>query len=166
MNTILKVIKKIGEVMITLILIAILLDICLQVLSRLLPGNSISWTIELGEILMVYLVWLGICVVSVGNGHIAIDLLYNKFPPKMKRTLHTVNAVVTIAYLVVLSWFTYSVLQQYIMFSKKTVLLSISMYWVRFPLFVGCILMAFVTVVKEIQYFRQNPSTESNKEIV
>ena len=72
MNTILKAIKKIGEVMITLILIAIFLDICLQVLSRLLPGNSISWTIELGEILMVYLVWLGICVVSVANGHITI----------------------------------------------------------------------------------------------
>ena len=83
----------------------------------------------------------------------------------MRRALHTVNAAVIVAYLVVLSWFTYGVLQQYIRLSNKTVLLNISMYWVRFPLLVGCILMAFVTVIKEIQYFRQGPSTESNKEI-
>lgn len=155
MKKFLDLLKKVDTIIITILVFALFLIIGLQILSRLLPGNAISWTIELGEILMVYMVWLGIASVACEDGHTKVDLLYRKFPPKAQHIAHTVGSALTVLYLLLLAWFVVGAINQYLTLNQGTVLLNINMAWVRLPLLVGSLLMAVTVILKEIEFYRE-----------
>lgn len=155
MKKVINILKQLDLILITLLLFSILVVICMQVLSRILPGNAISWTIELGEILLVYMVWLGIAAIARANGHTRIDLLYQKLSARAQCVLHIIGSLCTVAYLGILAWFTIGAMQQYIRLNASTTLLRINMLWVRLPILLGSIHMAIVVIVKEILRCRE-----------
>ena len=137
-----------------IILLAIVVVVFLQVLSRTLPGSAISWTVELGEILLGALVWFGIGVGVTNNSHVGFDLLVRRFSPKWKKYFALWNLNLFIVYLVLLGFFTLQLLAFYQKLSARTTILQIGMFWVRLPILIGCFLTFIRLVIKQVRVIR------------
>ncbi|WHH59096.1 TRAP transporter small permease [Petroclostridium sp. X23] len=154
MNKIINFIKNIDVYIGPIILLAILIDVFLQVVSRVLPGNSISWTVEVGEMLLGALIWFGLSVGVATNGHVAFDLLVKKFPPKTRKIFGIIANGFFIAHVVLLGSFTWTLLEYYTKLGSKSTILGISMFWVRMPILLGCIFTLIRLLVKEYRIIR------------
>jgi TRAP-type C4-dicarboxylate transport system permease small subunit len=153
-NIIFRVLDGIEAALSPIILLIIFIDVVLQVVSRMLPGNAVSWTVELGEILLGALIWLSIGIGVSKNSHIGFDLLVRRFSPKWRKILGLWNLNLFIFYMVLLSIFTIQLLGFYQKLSAKSTILQIGMFWVRIPILIGCILAVIRLVIKEIRVIR------------
>ncbi|MDK2933947.1 MAG: C4-dicarboxylate transporter, DctQ subunit [Clostridiales bacterium] len=159
LSKLVKIIKNIDVYIGPIVLLMILIDVILQVVSRLLPGNAISWTVEVGEMLLGALIWLGISVGVLKNAHVGFDLIVKKFPPKIKKAFGLVDNTLFIVYLILLGSFTVQLLYYYTKLGSKSTILGISMFWVRMPILIGCILTTIRLLIKQYRVLR-------NQEIV
>ncbi|MDR1317771.1 MAG: TRAP transporter small permease subunit, partial [Spirochaetales bacterium] len=74
MKTKISALFRIDEVISAVLLICIFIDVALQVISRLTPGNAIFWTVEMGEILLAALIWMSVGPAVLRNSHVRFDL--------------------------------------------------------------------------------------------
>lgn len=136
-----------------LILFAILVVVFLQIMSRILPGNTISWTLEVSEMLLGALIWINISAGIISGAHVSFDLVVRRLPRKAQKFMVLVNNGVFIAYLVLLGAFTVQVLDYYLVLGAKSTILQISMFWVRMPILIGCVLTVIRLCIKEYRVF-------------
>jgi TRAP-type C4-dicarboxylate transport system permease small subunit len=136
---------NLGPVIVLLILIVVIL----QVLSRVLPGNAISWTVEVGEMLLGALIWLVISAGVLENAHVGFDLVTKKLSPGFKKYFGLLSNALFIGYLVILAVFTYQLLGYYCKIDSRSTILGISMFWVRMPILIGCAFTIIRLLTKE-----------------
>lgn len=136
-----------------LLLFVILVVVFLQIMSRVLPGNTISWTLEVSEMLLGALIWLNISVGIVSGAHVSFDLIVRRLPHKAQKFVVLLNNAIFIAYLVLLAAFTIQVLDYYLVLGAKSTILQISMFWVRMPILIGCVLTIVRLCIKEYRIF-------------
>ena len=134
-----------------IILFIIFADVFMQVLSRIIPGNAISWTVEVGEILLGALIWFGISTGVKMNSHVGFDLIVGGVNARWKKYLGIWNILVFIVYLVLLGTFTVELLRYYQKLDSKSTILRISMFWVRLPILLGCVMTSIRLVVKLVK---------------
>ena len=136
-----------------LLLFVILVVVFLQIMSRVLPGNTISWTLEVSEMLLGALIWLNISVGIISGAHVSFDLVVRRLPHKAQKFVVLLNNAIFIAYLVLLAAFTIQVLDYYLVLGAKSTILQISMFWVRMPILIGCVLTIVRLCIKEYRIF-------------
>ena len=136
-----------------LLLFVILVVVFLQIMSRVLPGNTISWTLEVSEMLLGALIWLNISVGIISGAHVSFDLVVRRLPHKAQKFVVLLNNAIFIVYLVLLAAFTIQVLDYYLVLGAKSTILQISMFWVRMPILVGCVLTIIRLCIKEYRIF-------------
>jgi TRAP-type C4-dicarboxylate transport system permease small subunit len=136
-----------------LLLFVIMVVVFLQIMSRILPGNAISWTLEVSEMLLGALIWLNISVGIISGAHVSFDLIVRRLPHKMQKFMVLLNNAIFIAYLVLLAAFTVQVLNYYLILGSKSTILQISMFWVRMPILIGCIVTIIRLCIKEYRIF-------------
>lgn len=156
--------KKIDVFLPTFILLMILIDVILQILSRVLPGNSISWTVELGQMLLGGLIWLGISSGIKEGAHVNFDLIINKFTPKRKKIVEFINNSFFIIYFILLGIFTVQLLYYYTAYDSRSTILRVSMFWVRLPILVGCVFGVIRMVIKQIELVKGKGEYQINEE--
>lgn len=137
-HLVLRFLDAIDTTVTTLIIVFLFLDVCLQVLTRIIPGNAISWTNEMGEILLGALIWFGVSAATRVNGHIGFDLFVARLSPRNKRIMGAINTALFIVYLAILGYLTWGLMQRYIRFNQATPILRINYFWVRLPILIGC----------------------------
>ncbi len=131
------------------ILVIAFVDVLLQILSRVLPGNALPWTIEVGEMLLGFMIWFGISVAARNNNHIGFDLLVRNFPEAAKRVLGLIGINLFIFYLGWLGLATIELLQHYQKFESRTTILQMHMFWVRLPILIGCVSTIIRLAIKD-----------------
>ena len=136
-----------------LLLFVILVVVFLQIMSRVLPGNTISWTLEVSEMLLGALIWLNISVGIISGAHVSFDLVVRRLPHKAQKFVVLLNNAIFIVYLVLLAAFTVQVLDYYLVLGAKSTILQISMFWVRMPILVGCVLTIIRLCLTEYRFF-------------
>ncbi len=153
-STFVRIVEAVEGVIGPLILVIIFVDVFLQVLSRMIPGNAISWTVELGEILLGALIWFGMSTGVKMNTHVGFDLVIRSVNRTWKKRLGIWNILVFIVYLVLLGVFTAQLLKYYQKLDSKSTILQISMFWVRMPILVGCVMTSIRLIVKLVNVVR------------
>lgn len=136
-----------------LLLFVILVVVFLQIMSRVLPGNTISWTMEVAEMLLGALIWLNISVGVISGAHVSFDLIVRRLPHKLQKFAVLLNNAIFILYLVLLAAFTIQVLDYYLVLGAKSTILQISMFWVRMPILIGCVVTIIRLCIKEYRIF-------------
>lgn len=106
--------------------VALLLVVSLQVLSRYLPFH-ILWTDELARLLFVWFAMLSIALAYIENKHLSIELLYDKFGPRVQNILDYFAMIIVLAVAVLLSYTGIKLLQ--VVAIQKAPMLRISMAW-------------------------------------
>lgn len=145
-----KAISRIDYFLIAILVTAIFVDVMLQVLGRLTPGSSFSWTVEMGQILLGALIWLGISVGVREGTHVSFDMLVERLPKKVQDVIRIVDDVCFIVYLVCLCYFSYTMISTYFRLGKMSSLLHVNIGYLRLPMLIGSAFGALVLVIKVI----------------
>ncbi|HWP51701.1 MAG TPA: TRAP transporter small permease [Clostridia bacterium] len=70
----------------------------IQVVSRYVFNNAITWAEELAVIMFVWLIYLGVAGAVTKRKHLKIDALINAVPFKVKRVLLILDNLITFAF--------------------------------------------------------------------
>jgi TRAP-type C4-dicarboxylate transport system permease small subunit len=73
-----------------------------QVVSRYVFSYSFAWVEELARYLMIWMAFFGAAALFKDDSHIRMDLVYNKFPHKVRSCLSLLFGLSQIAFLVML----------------------------------------------------------------
>ncbi|WP_086475567.1 MULTISPECIES: TRAP transporter small permease [Arenibacter] len=91
MQTIYSTLNKIIEGMLVLIFSLLVLDVVWQVASRYIIGQSSSFTEEFARFSLIWLTVLGAAYINgQPEGHLSMDFLLGKLPPKRQYKRHRV----------------------------------------------------------------------------
>jgi TRAP-type C4-dicarboxylate transport system permease small subunit len=132
-----------------IVLAIVFVVVLLQILSRVLPGNALPWTLEVGEALLGFIIWFGISVAARNNNHVSFDLLVRRFPPRAKRIIGLIGINLFILYLAWLGMATIELLLHYQRFESRTTILQVNMLWVRLPILIGCLATIIRLAIKD-----------------
>jgi C4-dicarboxylate transporter, DctQ subunit len=88
-----------------ILLVLITLAICAEIVTRWLFNFSNIWLIELSEITLLYVTFLGAAWVLGNDGHVTLDVLLNLMSPDGRRRLHFVLSIVGAIACFMLVWF-------------------------------------------------------------
>ena len=159
MNRVWHFLKNIDGIVGFSLLFVIMVVVALQVLSRVLPGNTISWTLDVSEMLLGALIWINISAGIMSGAHVSFDLIVRKLPHKAQKFMVLLNNAIFIVYLVLLGAFTVQILDYYLVLGAKSTILQINMFWVRLPILVGCIMTVVRLGIKEYRIFTDKETT-------
>lgn len=73
------------------VLLAIVIIVSAQVISRKFLGSSIRWSEEVGRLLMVWMAFISMAIGIQRGLHVSIQLFFNKFPKPMQRVLNKIS---------------------------------------------------------------------------
>jgi TRAP-type C4-dicarboxylate transport system permease small subunit len=76
-----------------------------NVVLRYLSNQSLIWVEELTQYQMIWITWLGAGLGLREGRHVAVDLLQDRLPASVRRTLRSAIAVVMLGFLAALAWF-------------------------------------------------------------
>ena len=85
-------------------LVAMTLVTVVDVGGRYLFNRPLPGALELSELLMVFLVFGAFAVTELRNGHVDIDVVVNKMPPRARAFSETVAAVLSTAFWGAITW--------------------------------------------------------------
>lgn len=86
------------------LIIAVMAFTVYNVLGRWLFGAPLRGTVELTELAMIGIVYLGLAYAQHRDQHIAVGLLYQRFRPRIRVWLDVFSAVLSIFVLALLAW--------------------------------------------------------------
>jgi TRAP-type C4-dicarboxylate transport system permease small subunit len=71
---------------------------------RYLVNHPIAGTFELTEFLLVILASFGFAYTALQNGHVTVDLVIERFSPKIQAVIDTITSLISIGVFVTVTW--------------------------------------------------------------
>ncbi len=108
--------------------------------ARKTIGFSILGTIDLTQLAQVSCVFLVLPLVFLRESHIAVDFVTERFPPRVQAAVHAVSALLGVALLAAILWYSWEQAAIQVRQGDRSVTLGIPMalYWA--PLLLGSLL--------------------------
>ncbi|HHV58230.1 MAG TPA: TRAP transporter small permease [Firmicutes bacterium] len=103
MNAPVRILEKLLDGLTVLILILLVVLVALQVVFRFI-GFAAPWTEEMARFAFVYITFLGAVLALKERSHIVIDVLVDRLPSTVRRTMGIVFGAVVAAFLLLVIW--------------------------------------------------------------
>jgi C4-dicarboxylate transporter, DctQ subunit len=87
------------------IIIFIMISVTVDVTLRFLFSRPLDWTLDISQILLLYIPFLSAAWVLRKDGHIRIDILFDLFPIRMRNVLNNVNAILGALIFLLITWY-------------------------------------------------------------
>jgi C4-dicarboxylate transporter, DctQ subunit len=87
------------------LMVLITVAICVEILTRWLFGITNIWLVELSEIMLLYIAFLGAAWVLGKDAHVSLDVFLNRLRAKSQRRLHVALSILGATACFVLVWF-------------------------------------------------------------
>ena len=81
-----------------------MLIVFIDVFLRYIFNSPFVGSVEIVEIMMVLVIALGIAHTGINKGHISVDLLVSRFPPKVQAAVDVFNFLVATLIFSIMSW--------------------------------------------------------------
>ena len=91
---------RLGSIILMLMMITVFVDVFL----RYIFNSPLVGSVEIVETMMVLIVALGITYTGINKGHISVDLLVSRFPPKVQAAIDIFNFLVATIIFSIMSW--------------------------------------------------------------
>lgn len=147
MGTVLNAIKKIEMFVGTLFITLIVLLVFTAAVVRWV-GFPVAWSIDVAQLLFGWVVFLGADIALKNDSHIGVDMIVNKFPFKIRKTIKIINYLCIQAFLLVIIYYGINLSIQNYERLFNTLKLSYSYATVSVP--IGCALM-FLTMCGKLK---------------
>jgi TRAP-type C4-dicarboxylate transport system permease small subunit len=96
MNKLIEKYEKVLDWLTSAILVALLLIVLAQIVSRYVFNSSLSWTEEAARYLMIWGVLLGAGLAYLNGYLISIEIFIDRFPAPLRRVIHVVNRLLSL----------------------------------------------------------------------
>jgi TRAP-type transport system small permease protein len=128
-----------------------------NILGRWTMGRPVRGSVELTEIGMVAIVFLGLAYAQVREDHIRVDLVYERMGPRGRRLLGLFAAVVSLITVLALTWRLYDYVRVLEASRRTTSALSIPLFWVGWVAVVGSLIYAVGVLVTGFRRASDDP---------
>ena len=125
--------------------------ITVDVILRNTVGKPILGSYELIQFLMVITIFFAVPYTAIHDGHVTVDLVYERFPPKMRSVIDFLANLFSLGLFILICW--QSVVQGFYIYQSKqvTLALGIPIFGLLFIVALGCALLCLVLVSNLMQ---------------
>lgn len=126
--------------------------------ARKTVGFSILGTIDITQLAQVGCVFLALPLVFLRESHIAVDFITERFPPRVQAAVHAVSALLGVALLAAILWYSWEQAAIQVRQGDRSVTLGIPMAFYWGPLLLGTALSiaaSFFVFIKAIIKLRK-----------
>jgi TRAP-type C4-dicarboxylate transport system permease small subunit len=154
-SRIVAILERVEEALLVFVLTAMVATIGAQVLARYVFNVPLSWTEELARYLFIWLVFLGASQAMRRNEHIAVGLLADRLPFRVRQINTVLLDGLVAGFLLMLVIMGWRVVQ--VVAPLQSIALKVSMAVVYLPLVVGGAVMVLRTVAHMVKVIRHGP---------
>ena len=149
---------RVEEVLAQTILVTLAFVVLFYVVARafLTSFFSVSWALELGSLLLLWLVMLGASIAERENLHLRVDLLQSVLPGRIHRVLELFGAVLGAIFLAIIIWQAIPIISKDLRNSMLSLPLPLAV--VQLAVLVGATLMLFHLIVRRFLHLTDRPS--------
>ncbi|HJV98802.1 MAG TPA: TRAP transporter large permease subunit [Arthrobacter sp.] len=127
-------------------IIAELLVILLNIMVRVITGDSVLWTQEASEIALLTIAFIGGAIAYPKGAHMSVQALIMRLPATWKPYLAAlVDCLVLVMSAGTFALFVPTLIQQ---IEEKTPILQLPVFWVSLPFSIGMLLIAWFAILK------------------
>lgn len=149
------VLERIEEAVLVLVLTSMVAAIGAQVLARYVFNVPFSWTEELARFLFMWLVFLGASQALRRHEHIAVGLLVDRLPLRLRQLVIVLLNGLIASFLVVVVLQGWKVVG--VVAPLKSIALKVTMAVFYLPLVVGSAIMLVRILVQTVNVIRHGP---------
>ena len=164
-RTIERVVQGASYAMGVLLLFAILINFA-NVIGRYVFLRPLVWGEEIILYTTIWTVFIGVAVVAWRNVHLRMDVIYELFPPLLKRVVAVLITLVTLwlcGQIIVIAWRVISLLQ---LNNQRTPAAGIPIFLIYYAIPVGFALTAVVALVYLAGYLTGTRRVEEERSLV
>ncbi|UOM32734.1 TRAP transporter small permease [Acuticoccus sp. I52.16.1] len=122
-------IAKVEAVFLALGVLLMALNTVSNVVSRYILGQSLYFSEELNQILIILITFAGISYAARHGRHIRMSAIYDQLPVPARKWLMVLIALVTATFMFGLCWFAFSYMQQQMSRGRVLPALQIPVWW-------------------------------------
>ena len=150
LNWLHKSLHIIVEVLIVITVALMILDVVAGVFARYVLNNAIPWVEEASRYMMIWMAYLAMGIVVLGEENISVSFMVNWFPPGIRRVIKVLGMIVIGFFLAVL--FRESVKYMKILRIQTSPALGLPMVYAYMAVTVGSALMFIDNLVLLFAY--------------
>ena len=122
---------------------ALMVDIA----ARKTIGFSILGMIDLTQLAQMACVFLVMPLAFLKESHVSVDFITERFPPRVRAAIECVSALIAIALLAAILWYSWGQARIQVSQGDRSVTLGIPMLWYWAPLLTGTLLSIGASVL-------------------
>lgn len=135
-------------------LIVLVVVTFIGVIMRYFLGNPLIWGEEIQLLCFVWIVFFGAGAAFRTGSHVAIDVLVDLFPERLRKIIEILGSIVVLVVLIYLLNKSLPLIYQHISTARTTNILKLPYSFVYSALPIGCVLMIINFVLKMYQVIR------------
>lgn len=145
------------EILGAALMIGMVVILFIQVVSRFVFSNSLSWSEEISRYMFIWLIYLCLGVVALRGEHIVIDVLVLRMEPRLRRVFHTIALVIALLLNVFLLFVAADIAHSIQQIGQTSAALSLPMWTVYAALPVGMLIAILRTIQALVRLWREDP---------
>ena len=130
-----------------------------NVVARYLFHSSLTWAGELTMYLFLWSIFFGAAYCFKEDAHISVTVLLDRVNPKIAKILMIVSHIVTLIFLLAVSWYGYEYLELVIDLDERSIDLDIPM-WIPYLVIPVSFAFAGYRVTQKLIYIIKTPANE------
>lgn len=134
-------IEKVAEILVVLALLSELVAMFGNVLSRTLFNSSLLWSLEIGELALVVMTFVGGAIAYPRNEHMALHAVIQRLPNRWHASIEALENWQVFAMSIIGCWLAYEMMLS--RWDERTPYLGLSALWFALPMILGMALLAY-----------------------
>jgi tripartite ATP-independent transporter DctM subunit len=141
-------VEQFAEVVVVLALAGELVAMFGNVISRSLFNTSLLWSLEVGELALVVLTFVGGAIAYPRNEHMALHVLVQRLPRRWHAMIDALGCWQVFAMAIVAGWLAWEMMLS--RWTERTPYLGLSAMWFAIPMISGMALLAWFAVQRAL----------------
>ncbi|MFH1756842.1 MAG: TRAP transporter small permease [Pseudomonadota bacterium] len=94
-----------GIILAAVLLILVMFSVNAEIFTRYITGHSLIWVVEISEISLLFITFLGVAWVLKKGGHVSVDILVNRLAPRTRAMFNAATSIVGAFAVLPLIWY-------------------------------------------------------------
>jgi tripartite ATP-independent transporter DctM subunit len=137
-------VEQLAEIIVVIALAGELVAMFGNVISRSLFGTSLLWSLEIGELALVVMTFVGGAIAYPRNEHMALHVFIQRLPQRWHASIAALGCWQVFAMAVAAGWLAWDMMLS--RWDERTPYLGLSAIWFAIPMIFGMALLAYFAV--------------------
>jgi tripartite ATP-independent transporter DctM subunit len=151
------IVERVAEIIVVVALAGELVAMFGNVVSRSLFDSSLLWSLEIGELALVVMTFVGGAIAYPRNEHMALHALIDRLPSRWHASIAALGCWQVFAMSIVGGWLAWEMMLS--RWGERTPYLGLSAIWFAMPMIFGMALLAYFAVRRALMQPRRTALT-------